>query len=107
MAPDDGGGEEARGRSGSARAGLDIHSISAAEAMRHDDGAVAAVDAWVRAVIGEHHPLLERRICPFVPPALEQGTLSYAAVRGCRSPADVVAAMDEVVERFLERSGQV
>jgi hypothetical protein len=72
--------------------------------MRHDDGAVAAVDAWVRAVIGEHHPLLERRICPFVPPALEQGTLSYAAVRGCRSPADVVAAMDEVVERFLEGS---
>jgi CRP-like cAMP-binding protein/SAM-dependent methyltransferase len=70
--------------------------------MRNHEGAIAGVDVWVRTVIGEHHPLLHRRICPFVPPALERGTLSYVAVRGCRSPADVVAAMEQLVERFLE-----
>ena len=80
---------------------LEIHPVSATEAMHHE-GVVAEIDAWVRAVIGQHHPLLERRICPFVPPALEQGKLSYAVARGCRSPADVVVVTEELVERFLK-----
>jgi L-tyrosine C(3)-methyltransferase len=90
-----------RGRSGLRRLELEIHPISATEA-KHHEGVVAEIDAWVRAVIGQHHPLLDRPICPFVPPALEQGRLSYAAARGCRSPADVVEVMEELVARFLE-----
>jgi hypothetical protein len=94
-------GDAARQRDGSRRAELEI-SFIAADRATSAEGGIAAVDEWLRTVIGEHHPLLERRICPFVPPALERGTLSYAAVRGCRSPADVVAAMEELGERFLD-----
>jgi L-tyrosine C(3)-methyltransferase len=98
VAPGDGGGEAVRGRSGLLPE-LEIHPVSATEAM-HYGGVVAEIDAWVRAVIGQHHPLLGRRICPFVPLALEQGSLSYAGARGCRSPADVVVVMEELVARF-------
>jgi SAM-dependent methyltransferase len=77
--------------------------MSASSAARERESEVVArVHAWVRDVIGEHHRALGRRVCPFVPPALERGTLSYALVSGCPSAADVVGAMETVVDRFLD-----
>jgi len=64
-------------------------------------GPVTAVDAWIRGVVAQHHPLLGRVICPFVAPALERHTVFYAPVRGCRHPEGVVAAMDELVGHFV------
>lgn len=65
------------------------------------DGPLTAADVWIREVIGAHHPVLGRVLCPFVPPALDRGTMYYAPVTGCRSVDDVVAVMDELVERFV------
>jgi CRP/FNR family cyclic AMP-dependent transcriptional regulator len=73
---------------------------AAAVAGNAPSGPVAAVDAWIRQVIAQHHPTLGRVICPFVPPALERGHLYYAPVSDCRCPEDVVFVMDELVDRF-------
>ena len=77
-------------------------AILAAAAVAGDaaSGPVAAVDAWIRGVIAQHHPVLGRVICPFVPPALERGLLFYAPVSDCRRAEDVVFVMDELVDRF-------
>jgi hypothetical protein len=64
-------------------------------------GPVSATDAWIRRVIAQHHSVLERVLCPFVPPALERGTLFYAPVSGCRRAEDVVAVMENLTERFV------
>ena len=64
-------------------------------------GPVAAVDAWIRGAIGASHPVLGRVVCPFVAPALAHGSMYYAPVHGCRSSEDVVAVMDELMERFV------
>jgi CRP/FNR family transcriptional regulator, cyclic AMP receptor protein len=69
-------------------------------------GALAAVDTWLRDVIAAHHPVLNRTVCPFVGPAIERGTLFYRLISGCRSTADVVAAMEEVVEEFVALAPQ-
>ena len=80
----------------------EIRVIPASDAREGEYEAVARVDAWVRHVIGAHHSILERRVCPFVPPALERETLWYAAVSGCRSIADVVRTMETVVDLFFD-----
>ncbi len=64
-------------------------------------GPVGTTDAWIREVIGQYHSVLDRVLCPFVPPALERGTLFYAPVSGCRRPEDVVTVMENLIERFV------
>ncbi len=85
------------------RAGKLTAVVVRADAVGTTDtpGPVAAVDAWIRDVVGAQHPVLGRLLCPFVPPALGRGTLYYAPVAGCRTPDDVQTVMDELVERFV------
>ena len=73
---------------------------AAAVAGQVGSGAVAAVDAWVRGVVAQYHPVLGRAMCPLVAPALERSTLFYTSVRGCRCPEDVIVVMDELIDRF-------
>jgi CRP/FNR family cyclic AMP-dependent transcriptional regulator len=63
-------------------------------------GPVTTVDAWIRDVVAQYAPALDREVCPFVRPALDRGTLFYAPVMGCRSPDDVTAVIEELVSRF-------
>lgn len=63
---------------------------------------LAEVHDWMIGTVAMRHPVLERVVCPFVPTALERETLVYSAISGCRTPADVMAVMDELIERFLD-----
>jgi CRP/FNR family transcriptional regulator, cyclic AMP receptor protein len=64
-------------------------------------GPVTATDSWIREVIGAHHPVLGRLLCPFVPPALDRATVYYAPISGCRSAEEVMRMMEALVERFV------
>jgi CRP/FNR family cyclic AMP-dependent transcriptional regulator len=79
------------------------HVIVRADAVADHSASrlVTAVDAWIRGVVAQYHPVLERPVCPFVARALERHTLFYAPVSGCRCPEDVVAGMDELLEHFV------
>jgi hypothetical protein len=61
---------------------------------------VNAVDAWIHKVVAQYSPALNREICPFVTPALERCTLFYAPVTSCRSSADVITVMEELISQF-------
>jgi hypothetical protein len=63
-------------------------------------GPIAAVDTWIRNVLAQYSPVLNREVCPFITPALERRTIFYAPVMGCRSPDDVIAVMEELITHF-------
>ena len=63
-------------------------------------GPVIAVDTWIRNVLGRYSSALNREVCPFITPALERNTIFYAPVKGCRSPDDVIAVMEELISHF-------
>jgi hypothetical protein len=82
--------------------GPSIIGIIRAEALTDEVACerVKEVDAWIRNVIAQYTPVLNREICPFVTPALERRTLYYAPVRSCNSSADVIAVMEELISQF-------
>src|SRR5262249_24147497 len=63
-------------------------------------GPVTAVDSWIRNVLAQYNPVLNREVCPFITRALDRCTIFYAPVVGCRSPDDVIAVMEELISQF-------
>ena len=63
-------------------------------------GPVTAVDTWIRNVLAQYSPVLNRQVCPFITRALDRCTIFYAPVTGCLSPDDVIVAMEELVSHF-------
>src|SRR5262245_28859210 len=84
----------------------DLDAVSDASSPDVDDRlALRAIVDWIHAFVTRPHEELGRKgpVCPFVPQALERGTLWLAAERiGGRDPGDVVELVDGYRQRLLQ-----